>query len=80
MRYDRLALALAAAMSLTCFAPVCALAQGPWFLAAYFIQAMNLSGAAGGLYVVYLCLRAPAGLLVNDDGVSMRFYLKKEDC
>ena len=29
MRYDRLALALAAAMSLTCFAPVCALAQGP---------------------------------------------------
>ena len=51
-----------------------------WFLVAYFIQIMNLTGAAGDFYVVYLCLRAPAGLLVNDDGVSMRFYLKKEDC
>lgn len=61
-------------------AALCALAQGPWFLAAYLIQVMNLSGAAGDFYVVYLCLRAPAGLLVNDDGVSMRFYLGKEDC
>ena len=59
---------------------LCALAQGPWFLVAYFIQIMNLTGAAGDFYVVCLCLRAPAGLLVNDDGVSMRFYLKKEDC
>lgn len=58
-------------------AVLCALAQGPWFLAAYFIQAMNLSGAAGDLHVAYLCLRAPSGLLINDDGVSMRFYLKK---
>ena len=44
------------------------------------VQVMNLSGAAGDVYVVYFCLRAPAGLLVNDDGVSMRFYLRKEDC
>lgn len=58
-------------------AAACALAQGPWFLVVYFLEAMNLSGAAGDLYVAYLCLRAPSGLLINDDGVSMRFYLKK---
>ncbi len=49
-------------------------AQGLWFFAVYLIQAVNLSGAVGDLYVVYLCLRAPADLLVNDEGTSMRFY------
>ncbi len=48
---------------------------GPaWFWTAYLIQIINLSGAAGDLYVTALLLRMPAGVLVNDDGVSMRFY------
>ncbi len=46
-----------------------------WFWPIYFIQIMNLSGAAGDLYVTCLLLKAPSSLLVQDDGVAMRFYL-----
>ncbi len=49
-----------------------------WFWPVYFIQIMNLSGAAGDFYVTFLLLRSPRDLLVQDDGVAMRFYLPTE--
>ena len=42
----------------------------------YFVQIVNLSGAAGDLYVTALLCRMHGDVLVNDDGVSMRFYQK----
>ncbi len=43
-----------------------------WFF--YLLQIVNLSGAAGDLYVTWLVLRMPEDVLINDSGVSMRFY------
>lgn len=50
----------------------------PWFWVIYFIQIINVSGAAGDLYVAVRMLRMPKTLLVQDDGVSMRIYLPKK--
>ena len=50
----------------------------PWFWVIYFIQTINVSGAAGDLYVAVRMLRMPNTLLVQDDGVSMRVYLPKK--
>ena len=49
----------------------------PWFWVVYFIQIVNVSGAAGDLYVAYRLLRMPKSLLVQDDGTAMRVYLPK---
>ena len=51
--------------------------QGPWFWVVYLIEALNLSGSAGDLYVFYQMVRLPNDLLINDDGLSMRFYTKQ---
>lgn len=49
-----------------------------YFWAVYFIQAINIGGAAGDYYVTYILLsKMPKDVLVNDDGLSMRFYTKK---
>lgn len=45
-----------------------------WFWPIYLIQTINISGAVGDFYVTALSLRLPKELLVNDDGVTMRFY------
>ncbi|MBQ9784055.1 MAG: DUF3267 domain-containing protein [Clostridia bacterium] len=50
----------------------------PWFWVVYFVQIINVSGAAGDLYVTARMLRMPSTLLVQDDGVSMRIYLPKK--
>ena len=49
----------------------------PWFWVVYFIQIVNISGAAGDFYVTYRLLRMPKSLLVQDDGTAMRVYLPK---
>lgn len=46
----------------------------PWFYVVYFIQAGNISGAAGDLYVTWRMSRLPEDILVQDDGVSMTVY------
>lgn len=45
-----------------------------WFWPVYLIQILNLSGAAGDLYVCFLLHRLPADLLVQDTGVAMSFF------
>lgn len=45
-----------------------------FFWAVYFIQIINISGAAGDLYVTYKFLRMPKNILVRDTGVKMTVY------
>ncbi len=45
-----------------------------WFWVVYFIQIMNLSGAAGDMYVTVRMLRLPADILVQDSGVAMTVF------
>lgn len=48
-----------------------------WFWIFYFIQIMNISGAAGDLYVTARFSRLPKNILINDIGVSMTIYSKE---
>jgi hypothetical protein len=43
-----------------------------WYL--YIIQIVNLSGAAGDLYVGYLIARSGSDVMVRDTGTGMSFY------
>lgn len=45
-----------------------------WFYVVYFIQAGNISGAAGDLYVTWRMGKLPEDILIQDDGVSMTVY------
>ena len=45
-----------------------------WFWVVYFIQIMNVSGAAGDLYVTWRFTKLPKDILVKDVGVSMTVY------
>ena len=50
-----------------------------WFWVVYFIQLMNLSGAAGDYYVTAKFMKLPKSILVRDVGVSMTVYAKTGD-
>lgn len=45
-----------------------------WAWIVYCIQVINISGAAGDIYVTCKMSRLPADILVNDVGVSMTVY------
>lgn len=45
-----------------------------WFWVVYLIQIMNISGAAGDLYVSISFSKLPEDILINDTGVSMTIY------
>ena len=45
-----------------------------WFWVVYFIQIMNVSGAAGDLFVTVRFSRFPKDILVRDHGVGMTVY------
>jgi len=47
-----------------------------WFWVVYFVQVINLSGAAGDLYVSVRFSRFPRDILVKDYGVGMVVYSK----
>lgn len=49
-----------------------------WFWTVYVIQLLNLSGAAGDLYVTVKFLKFPKDILVKDSGVGMTVYSKEE--
>lgn len=53
---------------INCFVPA------SWFWVVYFIQIMNISGAAGDLYVTYKFSKMPKNILVHDSGVAMTVY------
>lgn len=48
--------------------------SGPWFWTVYFLQIMNVTGAAGDLYVSIRFRKLPENILVNDTGVSMTVF------
>lgn len=45
-----------------------------WYWLVQVIQLMNLSGAAGDMYVFWLLCRMPADILVQDAGVAMQVF------
>ena len=47
-----------------------------WFWVVHFVQVVNLSGAAGDLFVTVKFSRFPKDILVRDHGVGMRVYSK----
>ena len=49
-----------------------------WFWVVYLIQMMNISGAAGDLYVSVSFSKLPEDILINDTGVSMTIYSREE--
>ncbi len=48
-----------------------------WFWVVYLLQVMNLSGAAGDLYVTVKFSRLPKDILVCDNGVGMTVFTKE---
>lgn len=48
-----------------------------WFWVIYLIQIINLSGAAGDLYVTVVFSRLPGDILIQDSGVGMKVFSKK---
>lgn len=48
-----------------------------WFWVVWFIQVMNISGAAGDVYVTARFSQMPADILVKDHGVGMKVYSHK---
>jgi hypothetical protein len=61
------------------FALLCALVPRDWFWVAWFWQCLNVSGAAGDLYVTLRLRRLPEDILVRDAGVDMTVYAKQTD-
>lgn len=57
-------------------AVLCPLVPVDWFWVVYFIQLMNLSGAAGDIYVTWRFSKLPRDILVRDTGVAMTVYGK----
>ena len=49
-----------------------------WFWVVYMIQLINLSGAAGDLFVTFKFSRVPEDILVHDSGVGMTVYSRHE--
>lgn len=48
-----------------------------WFWIIYLVQIVNLSGAAGDLFVTVKFLRLPSDILIQDYGVGMKVYSQK---
>lgn len=49
-----------------------------WYWLVQMIQLINLSGAAGDLYVTWLLCRMPKDILVQDAGVAMQVYAPEQ--
>ena len=47
-----------------------------FFWPVYFVQLLNISGAAGDLYVFNIMRKMPSDILVNDTGIAMSVYAK----
>lgn len=57
-------------------AVLCAFTTGAWFWLFYFIQILNISGAAGDFYVTWRFSRLPRDILIQDTGIAMTVYTK----
>lgn len=56
---------------INCFIPV------EWFWVVYIVQIINISGAAGDLFVTFKFSRFPKDIIVKDYGVGMTVYSKE---
>lgn len=56
------------------FAIVLPFVSTEWFWVVYYLQIMNISGAAGDIYVTYKFSKLPKDILVKDIGISMTVY------
>lgn len=52
---------------------------GIWYSVILLLQAGNISGAAGDIFVAILTLKSPKTVLIKDCGVNMEFYLPSEE-
>ena len=52
------------------------LVPAEWFWVVYLIQVINLSGAAGDLFVTVRFSRLPGDILIQDSGVGMKVFSK----
>lgn len=50
-----------------------------WFWYLYVIQIVNVSGAVGDLYVTWLTLGMPKETLIRDNGMEMKYFVKKQE-
>ena len=50
-----------------------------WFWVVYITQVINISGAAGDLFVTVKFAHFPKDILINDQGISMDVYSKAEE-
>ena len=48
-----------------------------WFWVVYFIQVVNVAGAAGDFYVFYKLIPIPSDALVTDSGTDIKVYSAK---
>ncbi|MGN1131244.1 MAG: DUF3267 domain-containing protein [Ruminococcus sp.] len=55
-------------------AVLCCFVPKSWFWVVYLIQIMNLSGAAGDLYVTCKFSKFPKDILIKDTGLEMKVY------
>lgn len=56
------------------FAVMTALVPRSWFWVVWFLQAGNIGGAAGDVFVTVILWNKPASILVMDTGVDMTVY------
>lgn len=52
-------------------------APSSYFWVFYLLQLLNISGALGDFYMVWVTMKMPKDLLVNDSGFVMKFYSKE---
>ncbi len=55
---------------------VCAAVPSSWFWIFYILEIVNLSGAAGDLFVILRFARLPKEALIYDEGAAMKVYVK----
>ena len=62
------------------FTVICVLVRNnqPWLWTVYLLQIINVTGAAGDMYVTYKTLRYPEDVYIMDDGLTMSYYVKEE--
>lgn len=59
-------------------AAMCAVVPPGWFWTVFLVQMMNVSGAAGDVYVVWRMGPMPKDALVRDTGTRMTIYSKAQ--
>ena len=57
---------------------ICVIVPRDFFWSAYLIQALNISGAAGDLFITFKMLRLPPDILIQDSGTAMTVFARNQ--